>query len=118
MDYQLAKKLRDSGFPQNHDFRISVWGIDSIFHNRMCTKCSSCKGELCEACIPSLLELIEACGESFSTLNHIRRDRLPISSGLGDEHDMVWEACCWEKSIIADIPEEAVARLWLELNKN
>lgn len=97
IDYELAKKLKDAGFPQKmrvgengletepNDGRISNEGGDWIY-------------------LPSLSELIEACGDGYFTLQ----------SGQG-----LWQAGKtlnpeWSEG---QTPEEAVARLWLALNK-
>ena len=50
---------------------------------------------------PTLSQLIEACGESFANLAAHKKDE--------------WD-CNWGAAIGAT-PEEAVARLWLVLNK-
>lgn len=95
MNYELAKELKDAGFP----FKNYGTGFDS-------------KGNLESRPIVELSELIEACGEfGFESL---------ISSFGGE----------WKKYFIAKsapktgskqgtgkTPEEAVAKLWLELNK-
>lgn len=63
-----------------------------------------------EACrIPSLSELIEACGDKIKGLQ---------TSIKGDIYGWI----AWTKDVklkgFGELPEEAVANLWLELNKN
>jgi len=92
MTYELCKKLKDAGFPiRNNPFsKYDVLEPEYI--------------------IPTLSELIEACGKDFMELtqtkfNHwnanvftLSKDGIHIFGG-------------------GDTPEEAVATLWLELNK-
>lgn len=114
MKYELAKELKDAGFPQKvytgttfypyPDSNERVWVEDSEphFHDDIAVK------------KPTLSELIEACGEGFDSLYKDRTDN------------------SWHASIVVKVlpkgahesqymkgatPEEAVARLWLALNK-
>jgi hypothetical protein len=109
MNYELAKQLKDAGFPQNTD--------NQVLHPFFCTGWD--KGNKCtkkdQCTVPTLSELIEACGGEFLDLSTI------------EGKDYVWEACgkyycCDEhgegrKFGEGKTPEEAVAKLWLELNK-
>lgn len=100
MKPELAKQLKDAGFPQPPkpppEYASLAWHGDVY--------------------IPTLSELIEACGE------------LPIIFKSGGR----WFAATWEGKFFgdhyidgrleynlqeSDTPEEAVAHLWLELNK-
>lgn len=88
MNYALAKKLKDSGFPQKE------W-----------THSSGIKPNEIKWYEPSLSELIESCGEPFfleTCPNWI----------AGKTRGMDGITGC-----VASIPEEAVANLWLVLNK-
>lgn len=109
MKYELAKELKDAGFPQN--------GIGIKTH--YCLECK--KGALATKCFkhekefishPTLSELIEACGESgeytgfeldWSKKNDLWTARL---LSLADN-----------PMAVGSTPEEAVAHLWLALNK-
>ena len=100
MNYELAKKLKDVGFPQK-DISVIVGNEDSFvadpFHLNEYFY------------VPSLSELIEACGNEFSRLTR-NKDLMGI----------FWRAVSSSgiySSIISNTPEEAVANLWLELNK-
>ena len=94
MNYELAKKLKDGGFPQEG-------------------KGNYIDGEDCDVCgnhvyyVPTLSELIEACGDRFWKL---------IKSYTYNK----WSAITSEDTqivVLGKTPEEAVANLWLELNK-
>ncbi len=101
MNYELAKKLRDAGFPVKKGTKFSWTGKETIFfdgetnddHQRIYFEA------------PALSELIEACGDGFRWIQKC--------AGW-------WEACANENNIEntqGSTPEEAIANLWLELNK-
>lgn len=104
MNYELAKKLKDAGFPHN-------WCSED--------DCSCLTNGKESECFPTLSELIEACGTEFSEL------KLIIGYALDDTE---WWACSRNKfnkegknirgagGMIGKTPEEAMARLWLKLN--
>jgi hypothetical protein len=90
MDYKLANELKDAGFSQNGDG--DYWGSDI---------------DKTAPYVPTLSELIEACGARFDCL------RLSPNSGK-------WFAVGWRDGEVIEngsTPEAAVARLWLVLNK-
>lgn len=94
MNYELAKKLKDAGFPQYSieclfDPKLKEWGASDM------------------ACSPTLSELIEACGDQFYEL--CKTDYDWIANCYSDKNRVVYER--------GDSPEEAVANLWLALNK-
>ena len=102
MDYKLAKELKDSRFPKSED-----WGEHSTLM----------KGNYFMVDgygVPKLSELIDACGEDFSHLK-----RYPV------DEVVYWWAVTHSKfdkngnnsEEQGKTPEEAVARLWLALNK-
>ncbi len=98
MTYELAKKLKDAGFP----FK----------------KCSfpdypsGCSAELFyEYHFPTLSELIEACGAPFG-LVYSHSGKL-WSAYTNKQKKGIWLG----KDDTGNTPEEAVANLWLELNK-
>lgn len=106
LDYKLAKELKDSGFPQEGGDYFDFWldeggnGFTRDF-----------KGEIPKDTprIPTLSELIEACGDRFGYLARFEKgnpdgDWQMISR---DSVEIVWSIT----------PEEAVAKLWLALNK-
>lgn len=93
MTYELAKKLKDAEFKQGN------------VNGQECD-------EFIKGCyVPTLSDLIEACGDRFGTLEN--------------KWMLGWE--CKEQfafntisdiAIIGKTPEEAVAKLWLEINKH
>lgn len=101
MNYELAKQLKDVGFPQPHP----LIGTLEIFN-----------GE--QIYIPTLSELIEVCGRDFSELRYSNKKH----HGL----DEIWRAYALIPGDInagrerprgtGSTPEEAVARLWLTLH--
>lgn len=105
IDYDLAKKLKEHGFPEGFmGDREATIGNGDGYPRIFC---------------PDLSELIEACGDGFKGL-------LPPDSALGymafskigkirlDAYGTTILSECeiW----IGKTPEEAVAKLWLELN--
>ena len=92
MKYELAKELRDAGFPQTGNGK-SVGPPDALVMRR---------GDGVYA--PTLAELIRACGIPFTLEGNVVAADAPIwmaeSSGLTAD---------------GATPEEAVARLWLGL---
>ena len=92
MNYELAKKLAEAGFPQHGN---GSWLVppDALVVRR---------GD--RVYVPTLSELIEACGVNFLMLSQ----RNPGAWGAAGTpyHDVRGNA-----------PEEAVARLWLALNE-
>jgi len=111
MNYELAKQLKDAGLKQegwNGNF-YDVDGQESSDFGDLVTA----EGD--EVYIPTLSELIEACGDKFGTLHQYK-----YPSNNGKQQD--WLAT--EQYKTAQVlkgegatPEEAVAKLWLELNK-
>lgn len=106
MNYELAKKLKDAGFPQIPQNDCFIDGDDSV------TK-------------PTLSELIEACGDLFVSL-HPNKTIFWNQATKKNEFSIVdWRASgdSCEGNItpmhvsVGQTPEEAVANLWLELNK-
>lgn len=128
MNYELCKKLKDAGFPQEyrksnpiadfayydkseelhllHDDNDTGWWIgneygevDRLDIERVLKEFTKC---------PTLSELIEACGKDkvFNLYNGNKRWE---ASKIGKEEDAFHG--------YGQTPEEAVANLWLALNK-
>lgn len=97
MKYELAKQLKDAGFPmhlkKNWNMNECPYQFGIFLHN---------DGE--EYLFPTISELIEACGDNFKAL-----DRYNEAKWFAYSHTV--------SSDRAETPEEAVAKLWLELNK-
>lgn len=99
MNYKLAKQLQDAGFPDSEN-----WYEDGIGFVKS-------EGEYLhevEFEVPTLSELIEACGDKFRDLSLMSQDW--ITYGFRIELDELYTAR-------GKTAEEAVAKLWLELNK-
>ena len=129
MDYELSKKLKDAGFPQEykkelsdyayregdielqmlHEDNDTGWWLGNDY-----TEHDMSYEEMLKSWIkvPNLSELIEAIEKGCDI-----KDKLILSGGHG-----VWEA--WfgnsekQEGVNGYSPEEAVANLWIELNKN
>ena len=95
--YELAKQLKDTGFPNMRFVTQTTTGSDEI--------------RVIES--PTLSELIESCGKGFSSLTRSPRDTWYVASPHGEgknEYELVVGS-------EYPTPEIAVANLWLELNK-
>jgi hypothetical protein len=94
MDYSLANELKEAGFPQGGR---GSWTVDP---NRLFVRFDD------RAYVPTLEELIKECADDFDGLRRLDRG--------------TWQ--CTSLSDAAAIhngktPTEAVARLWLAVNK-
>lgn len=97
MTYELAKKLKDAGFPDSEYWRE----IDgNYYHDADRWPC------------PSLSELIEACGEVNFNLNAMAMRGKNNTWYAGVEDKDYREVARGN----GKTPEEAVANLYLELN--
>jgi hypothetical protein len=96
MNYELAKELKDAGFPQkgNGGFLVETELVGETIAGKKDTECYT----------PTLSELIEACMP--------RKLHLVVTS----EKSMAWVGDGTRNSGGSTL-EEAVARLWLALNK-
>lgn len=91
MNYELALELRKAGFPQEGKGEWVVW------------KGVTPSGNKPTMYVPTLSELIEACGKGWMILH---RDK-----------DGEWDASNSRKEVSnCSTPEEAVVKLWLALN--
>lgn len=115
MNYELAKKLKDAGFPQHieDDLDYDRDGIEVVFPS----------GE--RVYVPSLSELIDACGEDFEALVRINKPKViwwayPTEEWhKNSKHSYVFD-CYRGKRGEYECglePEEAVAKLWLKLKE-
>ena len=111
MDYELAKELKDAGFPETK--ALVVYGV---VENSLPHETHACEFTV-EAPVggwipPTLSELIEACNTRVGKLV-LKNKKTP-------------RADCWKATKDVEhvgflrtdgkTPEEAVARLWLALN--
>ena len=114
MHYELWKELKDAGFPQKSGRYISETGRHGGWSSDKGIEEFDDKigGYEHWAYIPTLEELIEACGEDFQRVENTK----PM-------HDR-WRAYSWDQAYgdiddfhYGESPAEAIARLWLHLNK-
>lgn len=107
IDYELAQELKDAGFPLQE-----------------CTLkgCYYSGGSLDEDGknyhYPTLSELIEACGDEFESLYKLEGGTRSVKGNdvIGGYECMPRkESCGWSWG---STPEEAVAKLWLAINKH
>lgn len=117
MNYELVKQLKDAGFPQNESNPQVHTDICGNFDNTD----PDCKSEN-RGVSPTLEELLEACGHAI-ILRDFLNIELPDEQRLGAPNEWVWGAQINFETIVKRIsgwgvtPREAVARLWLALNK-
>lgn len=130
MIYELAKKLKDAGFPQGNPEKT----LGEQFHVHVGEQTKPRAGIYIDGVLePTLSELIEACGNKFDNLcveNLWRTEQEPkvyaanhfidlfaleeLRKKPGIKNEEV------DKIVIKGVgstPEEAVAMLWLKLNK-
>lgn len=109
MNYELAKELKDAGFPISPTFKC----INNEPH-LVCSENDGIERHSCQMVVdrePSLAELIEAC--IFQ--NHMTYFGLEMHSHDWRAGDLGTGGLINHAS--GKTPEEAVARLWLALNK-
>ena len=126
MNYELAKKLKDAGWPQSIEGMKCVWGIDPD------GKIAGVNGEKGAMMsdgflrLPNLSELIEACGNGiFNLLRqsqfHQQETGFKWKATFADVSKMEGLSVSEAERIMVDglgsTPEEAVVNLWLLLNK-
>ncbi len=107
---ELVKRLKYAGFPQYHDGTGNWIDDETGMGSPEMFLSSSQKDFDLRKCsyVPSLAELIKACGDQFS---HLSRYEL--------EDNIIWAAFQRTSEIAGKgkTPEEAVALLWLVLNE-
>ena len=106
MNYELAKKLKDAGWPQDAKYTEAM-NCDGYGDARKICKheeinCVSCKERYY---VPSFSELIEACGDKFGGLEKSKTNRWYVSTNP------------LTRLYAGGSPEEAVANLWCLLQK-
>lgn len=95
MDYELCKKLKDAGFPQGDEYSVGEYMYGKTPDTRVK--------------VPTLEELIDACGEELECLSRMCDADTNKSIGwITNPDDM-------SDKIIYETPTEAVAKLYLAL---
>jgi len=109
--YELAKELRDAGYPQDEGDGYFEYGEEKqiVTKKQMDDFAKNPIGMLQitdveSYYVPTLSELIEACGEKYFSLYF-------------DMSDNTWRAKKNDYLGSGESTETAVANLWLELNK-
>lgn len=102
MNYELCKQLKDAGFPQEGKGHFEL----DVANRRALTDRYSTP----EAYVPTLSELIEACGDCVGIFKISETECNAWSNKL--ENVTKVDGMIFTGST----PEEAVARLWLALN--
>lgn len=109
--YELAKQIKDAGFPQ----KISMWSIvffEGISFNLAESSNFKKLEDKEKVLIPTLSELIEACGDKFHTLERVVLNKtFWAATGKSQEGKYFLY-----KGMGAETPEETVANLWLVIN--
>jgi hypothetical protein len=112
ISYDLAKKLKDAGFPQ-----INQYWSEGEYVWRDCPGCffaqDGNKDPEGSVYCPTLSELIAACGDEFMSLNRTYDGAWWVQGVELKGYERASTALVRKK---ADTPEEAVANLWLALN--
>lgn len=114
MTYELAKQLKDAGFPQTY-VDGSLWGNEvAQIRIRYISPVSELDGEDYVK-YPTLSELIEAIGIKFISLslNTTPKNTEEMWVAIGAKLSVAGYMCQKPGST----PEIAVAKLWLELNR-
>jgi hypothetical protein len=107
MNYDLAKKLKDAGFPQSTQVGAHYISSEGYLDDLDAEQ---------SAYIPTLSELIEACGDRFAELRYWFEDRIG-EFAIHKEWRARVRPSLPEWSI-GPTPEEAVANLWLTLTSS
>ena len=97
MTYEIAKKLKDAGFPIK-----TIPAYDNAGKNAKLVDAEF------EFLAPTLSKLIEACNGKLTELKY---------DDTGFKLILRWAAFSDKERGDGNSPEEAVANLWLELNK-
>lgn len=94
INIELAKELKEAGFPRGTQGKTAVEFVDVDGKHYF------------DIYIPTLSELIEACGDDFGVLEYCKEDK-------------EWSACNQDREFIqlAETRDEAVAKLYIVLHE-
>jgi hypothetical protein len=112
MIYELAKELKDAGFPfrQIKEDELALRGFE-----RSQVQSGFVFGDGIEWFEPNLSELIEACGEGFFAISHWPEGWTAEGGPIIQGKDNLWTAQIQCKNL--PTAEESVANLWLALHQ-
>jgi hypothetical protein len=106
VSFEIAKRLKAAGFPQRFTggtaFNEQGLAMQRVGEGQWITQNT-------EVSIPTLNELIKACGESFGGLEHLPYETRNKFRAYKQHPETL--------SGYGETPAEAVARLWLLMNK-
>jgi hypothetical protein len=111
MTYELAKKLKDAGFPKE-SFKCFAMTPDQIKESLDAGGYLYSSENVINA--PTLSELIEACGDGFENL---KRDGGEWFTNYIYDRGEEYDDFAFSGDTCGTSPEEAVAKLWFGLNK-
>lgn len=113
LSYETAKKLKGAGFPQS-PYMGALCQHEPENDSYPC-RVSSRRNPECEwVSVPTLSELIEACGEQFGHLALVGGDDCGNTEWVARVRGHIGYAKQTQQ--VGSTPEEAVANLWLALN--
>jgi ABC-type glycerol-3-phosphate transport system substrate-binding protein len=130
MTYELAKELKDAGFPQNHSefYYGQGYGFNdkSVYELHYRSEQKPIRPWVTYLAAPTLSELIEACPkkregdgkhkhDAYLALEMSPSGRWTAGYNRYQNHEGYYFD---EDEEAGETPEEAVARLWLALNKH
>jgi len=118
MNYELAKKLKDAGFPQEKCYFTFVKisnGEWDLWNSTDISEFETPRTEISDVHCPTLSELIEVCGEGFETLSKDEDGWYANNYYTREQAEKQDDSIL--KLFHGSTPEEAVAKLWLEINK-
>ncbi len=111
--YELAKQLKDAGFPQELEEGQLYWLSDASGVAIAGSNDGFLASHTPAVKDPTLSELIEACGDGFVYLNRVHG-----GDWVAGTHNTPFEGTLGVSNYESGItPKEAVAKLWLEINK-
>lgn len=108
MKYELAKELREAGFPQKHGIYLCEHGQANFGPiNCHCTP----------SYIPKLEEIIEACPNMYDIRKTAPERGSMRARWIAEAWAYQMDSTSYPVQAIGSTPTEAVARLWLALTK-
>jgi len=110
MDYELAKELKDAGFPQRDASYYWTDGTLPSSYRHAAVLDESKYVEAPSYAAPTLSELVKACGENFRSL-----DLTLLPSSVWHCTGVNASATHVHWTFHGTTPEAAVARLWMGL---